>query len=108
MVKIGLYGGSTEIIFEMSSMYFFYFDYKRLLFMKKHGPSFKQTWTHFTQRCLCQVSSVEIDPVVLENTSFDENMNSLLKDRQPMDNKRSKKLTWAFSSVQANEETEVK
>ena len=69
-----------------------------------HGPSFEQTWISSTQGCFLS-SLVEIGPVVLEkklkmwkvNRQMDRRTDRQT-DEQTMDNRRSEKLTWAFSS----------
>ena len=58
--------------------------------------SFEQTWIPFTQGCFVP-NLVEIAPVVLEKKSKIEQVYGRT-DRQRMDDRRSEKLTWAFSS----------
>ena len=67
---------------------------------KGRGPSFEQTWVPFTQTCFV-LSLVKISPVVLVKKM---KMRKVYRqtDRQTdgrtTDNRRSEKLTWAFSS----------
>ena len=64
------------------------------------GPSFEQTWIPFTYGCFVP-SLVEIGPVVLEKKSKIGKVyrrTDRQTDRQTTDERRSEKLTWAFSS----------
>ena len=67
---------------------------------KGNGPSLEQTWIPFTQGCFVP-SYVKLGPVVLEKKSKIRKVYKQTDgqtDRQTADNRRSEKLTWAFSS----------
>ena len=62
---------------------------------KGRGPSFEQIWIPFNQGCFVP-SLLEIDPVVLKKKM--KNVKSLPTDGWTRYNRRSEKLTWAFTS----------
>ena len=65
--------------------------FRNYLLKNLRGPSFEQSWFTFTQGCFVS-SMVEIGPVVLEKKM------KMWKVYRQTDDRRSLKLTWAFSS----------
>ena len=100
LVEMGL------VVLEKKILKYFQYNFTFSLLSsleKGHGPSFEQTWIPSTQGCFVP-SFVEIGPVVLEKKlkmwkvyRRTDGQTDRQTDGQT-DNRRSEKLTWAYSS----------